>query len=715
MANKSELIINDAIQSKRFVLTEVEAKDILREYGLPIPQQKLAANKDEIEEATHNIEFPIVMKIVSPDISHKTDAGGVKVNVKTIEEAKQAYSEIQTNARNYKPDADIWGVLVQEMEQPGQEIIVGMKRDPIFGPLILLGLGGIWVELLKDVAIRVLPIMRQDVYSMLEEIKGSRLLQGFRGRPVADVEALVDIVMGVVAIVEQYPQIAELDLNPVFVREKGEGATIVDARIILNESVAPPSLATPQLTAETAKALFNPDSIAVIGASSEERKNGGRLMKYILKHGYPGKLFPINPNERVIRGYPCYANIKDVPEPVELACIIVPAKAVATVVKDCIEKGVKVAIVYSSGFSETGEEGRRLQQEIVQIARAGGLRLVGPNTVGIVNPMVKTYTAFGMALEADNPLLGNIAFVTQSGALGGALVSRAWEQNIGFSRWIASGNEADLNTADFIKLLAVDDQTKAIGMFMEGIKNGETFKEAAIMATEAGKPIILYKTGRSELGNAAVQSHTGSLAGDDKAYDAMFKQYGVIRVSAVWDVLDAASAFASLPLPKGNRVGIVSTSGGACSMLADECSEAGLDVVKLPEIVEAVIRQYIPTFGSYKNPVDITAEVLSKPEIFKKVLEILVAEQHIDAVIIMLTTSADPVASKVAQAIIEIAQSCKKPLLITRMGAEFLAPQALPLLIKHNMPVYPTPDRVVKVLKAMVQYSKFLSSRQQDI
>ena len=380
-------------------------------------------------------------------------------------------------------------------------------------------------------------------------------------------------------------------------------------------------------------------------------------------------------------------------------------------IKDCIEKGIKAAIVYSSGFGETGEEGRKLQQEIVQIAREGGLRLVGPNTVGIVNPIQKTYTAFGMALEANNPLIGHIAFITQSGALGGALVSRAWEQNIGFSRWIASGNEADLTTGDYIKLLASDEHTKAIGIFMEGVKNGGQFIEAANAAADAGKPIIVYKTGRSELGGAAVQSHTGSLAGDDKAYDAMFKQYGVIRVSVVWDVLDAASAFASQPLPNGNRVGIVSTSGGACSMLADECSEAGLEVVKLPEETEAIVRQYIPPFGSYKNPIDITAEVLSKPEIFKKVLEVLVAEQSIDSVIIMLTTSADPVASKVAKAIIEVSQSCEKPLLIARMGAEFLAPQALPYLIQHNMPVYPTPDRVVKALKSMVQYSKYLVSR----
>jgi len=707
-------LIEKALGKGRSVLTEIESKEILKHYGLPVTRQGLAADPGEAVRLAGEIGYPVALKIVSPDLSHKTEAGGVRVNLKSAGEVEETFREILGSAREYKSDAEIWGVLVQEMARPGREIIVGLKRDAIFGPVLLIGLGGVWVELLQDVAVRALPIERRDVLEMLEGLKGGRLLKGYRGEAPVDLEAVVQIALGVARLALDFPEIQEMDLNPVFVGKEGRGATVVDARIILGGTKAAgatgASSGRPGKTEEL-ESLFNPRSVAIVGASADESKNGGRLFKYLVKHGYQGSIYPVNPKEREIRGYPCYPGVRDIPGEVDLACIIVPAKAVAPVLRECVEKRVKSAIVYSSGFAEVGQEGRRLQQELVEIARAGGIRLAGPNTVGIVNPVVHTYTAFGMALEADNPLLGQIAFITQSGALGGALVSRAWEQKIGFSRWIASGNEADLGTADYIEYLAGDPHTKVIGIFMEGVGDGPRFREAAQKAAEAGKPIIVYKTGRSDLGRQSVQSHTGSLAGDDAVYDAVFKKYGILRVRAVWDLLDAAGAFSAQPLPRGNRVGIISTSGGANSMLADECAEAGLTVANFSLATLEKIQQYIPPFGSAVNPVDVTAQVLAKPEIFKKTLEAIVEDASVDSVIIMLTTSADPVASKVAQAVVEVSRACGKPFLIARMGAEFLAPKALPYLIQNNMPVYPTPDRVVRALSYMVRYADFLGGR----
>lgn len=703
-------IVQTALQQGRQLLTEVEAKNILANLEIPVPKMLLAHNIDEAKHNASQIGYPIALKVVSPDISHKSDVGGVRLNIENEQELEAAYAEMFSKIRSCLPDARIWGVSVQEMAPSGIEVILGAKRDPVWGAVILLGIGGIWVELLRDVTMRLLPISDKDVLEMIGELKGGTLLRGFRGSPPCDISAVVDLVLKVAQLVEKVEEIKEIDLNPVVAYKQGKGLIVLDARMILSldekkeSDVVPPIVSS----SEALEFMLNPRSIAVIGASSDEKKNSGRLFKYIVKHGYRGRLYPVNPNAAEIKGYPCYPTVSAIPDQVDLACLIVPAKLIPEAIQDCVNKGVKAAIVYASGFSETGLKGKKLEEQIVAIARKGGLRIAGPNTVGMVSPIINTYTAFGMALEAERPLTGEIAFITQSGAMGGALLSRAWEQGVGFSRWISSGNEGDLTTPDYIEFLVGDPYTKVITIYMEGLKDGERFKEVAMLAAKAGKPIVVYKTGRSQIGARAVQSHTGALAGDDAVYEAAFKKMGVIRVSAIGDLFDTAIALACQPLTKGSRVGVISSSGGACSVIADECAQADLELVEFTKETEETIAKHIPPFGSARNPVDVTAQVLAQPEMFKNVLQAITNESRVDSIIVMLTTSADPVASVVAKAIVEVAQESKKTILVSRMGAEFLAPRAVPFLIQNKMPVYPTPDRVVRVLRNMVAYSQFL-------
>jgi acyl-CoA synthetase (NDP forming) len=685
-------------------LMEHEGGKLLREVGLPVVNGELAASSEKAAAIASQIGYPVVLKGMSRDIIHKTDAGIVKLNIQSEAELRAGYDEILVNAKQYNVDVEVAGVLVQAMVPKGIELILGIKKDPLFGHQLLIGMGGIMVEIVKDFAMKMMPVSAQEVKEMVTGLHSYPLLNGYRGQEKINFNALQEIVSGLNHLVEKYPEVEELDLNPVMF--SNQQAVICDVRVLLQREEG--GLRDESRSLANVTHMLNPRSIAVIGASTNEKKNGGRLFRYIVENGYQGELYPIHPQADEIKGYKAYPSLQEVSGEIDLACIIVAAGAVPAVLEDCITKGVKAAIVYSSGFAEVGEEGLALQEKIVELAIRGNIRLLGPNSIGIASPSMSIYTAFGAALEAKTKLPGNIGFVSQSGAMGSALLSRAWEQGAGFSRWVSVGNEADLNISDFINVLADDESTKVISVFMESIKNVDVFREAAKKALDNEKPVLVFKTGKSTVGKRAVQSHTGSIAGDDAVYSAAFDKFGVVRINHIEELIDVSRAFGIQPIPKGNRVAILTASGGACSVIADLCEEKGLEVPPL-ETTAAAIQELIPPFGSVLNPVDVTAEIIAKPEMFKKVLETLASDPGVDSVIVMLTTNADPGASVIAQAILDVFQSQEKPIVVGRLGAEMIAPQAMKLYQKHNFPVYPTPERVVNAMHYLVQYNDILS------
>lgn len=693
-----------AHEEKLNFLMEFEGAELLRKYHLPVAKSQLAASKEQAFEIAENIGYPVVLKGMSKDIVHKTEAGVVKLNISNAMELTKAYDEIIKNALSYNSEAEIAGILVQEMAPKGIELIFGIKKDPVFGHQLIIGFGGTLVEIMKDFTMRMMPVSEQDIDEMLKELKSYPILKGYRRQAGVNIDLIKKICFGLNRLVEDYPDIEELDLNPVIFANNN--AIIADVRILKGNHTRVKSTSTSSL--ENVKYLLNPRSIAVVGASQNEKKNGGRLFRFIVENGYDGKLYPINPRAEEIRGYKAYPSIKDVPGEVELACIIVDAKLIPKIMEECVEKGVKAAIIYSSGFAEVGEEGKQLQEQVLSIAKKGNICVLGPNSIGLASPGKKIYTAFGNALESKVKIPGKIGFASQSGAMGSALLSRAWEQGVGFSRWISVGNEMDLTTSDFIKVLAEDEETKAIAVFMEGIKNAEAFENGMKKALEKKKPVVIFKTGRSSIGKKAVQSHTGSIAGDDQVYSTAFKKFGALRVYRLEDLIDIPRAFTVQPLPKGNRIGIVTASGGACSVIADLCSERGLEVPELKESAEEIMK-VIPPFGSAQNPVDVTAEIIANPEMFRKVLEIVLNDETIDGVIVMLTTNADPGAKIIAQSILDVFKDSSKPIVVGRLGANMIAPEAMALYEKANFPVYPTPEKVVNVMDYLVQYSRIVN------
>ena len=456
-------------------------------------------------------------------------------------------------------------------------------------------------------------------------------------------------------------------------------------------------------TVEQIKYILSPGSIAIVGASSDFTKFPGRTLKYLLKHGYKGKIYPINPKYDEIVGLTCFPSIEALPECVDTAFIQIPSKGVAGVVRECITKGIKGVIIHSAGLAETGEEGRKKQQELKEMIRGTAVRLVGPNTAGIANIVEKVILTPVVAYELNELTPGRIGIVSQSGGLTGALVTRAEARGIGFSYIISTGNEMDLEASDFMRFLIDDPHTDVITLFLEGIRNPEKFCEAVDLAHERGKPILVLKVGRAEVGSRAAASHTGTLTGSDATYDAFFKQKGLIRLEALEDLFEISSLFSKYTPPKGNRIGMLTTTGGGALILADACGMVGLDFPPPSEATVQTSFQWLPDFASRANPLDVTMAGVGGG--YRKSLDLFLRDENFDIIIAVVGTSAQFEPEMGLKPILERDKTIGKPIV------SFLNPyaeEALKLLEKEGIPTFRTPEACARALKYLVDYGKFL-------
>lgn len=392
---------------------------------------------------------------------------------------------------------------------------------------------------------------------------------------------------------------------------------------------------TPDAAGGTLDALFRPASIAVIGASTDARKIGGRPIAFLKRAGYAGALYPVNPRQPEVQGLPAFVNLDAVPGPVDQAIIAVPAKAAKEAVEACARKGVKVAIMFTAGMGEVDEAGKRLQAEIAEICRAGGVRLVGPNSLGAFNVGDGIYPTFSAALDNVWPRPGRIAIASQSGAFGTYCYAMMADRGLGVSHFVSTGNEADVDVADCIGWLAEDPATDVILAYLEGCRDGGRLRAALARARANGKRVTLMKVGSSEAGALAAQSHTGTIAGSDAAYDAAFAETGTYRAHAIGELIDVAQACAGGVFPRGKRLGVLTPSGGIGIHLADLAADHGLDLPAMPDPAQARIRELIP-FAGTRNPVDTTAQVANDRSLMTRIMEIMVAEGDFDIIIAFL-------------------------------------------------------------------------------
>lgn len=463
-------------------------------------------------------------------------------------------------------------------------------------------------------------------------------------------------------------------------------------------------------------ALFRPRSVAVIGATegvsaTGAPKMGTAALEHMIAHGFDGSIYPVNPRGGVIQGRLAYAGLQAVPGEIDLALIVLPAESCVAAVRDCVAKGVRAAIVFASGFSEAGNEA--LEEEMRAVACAGGLRLVGPNTAGLVNMASKLVATISMIGSFRPFVSGGIAFVTQSGALGGSLLGRAMEEGVGFSHWVATGNQADIETAEYVDYLIDRPEVEAIALFIEGVSDAERFLAMAKKTAAAAKPVVVYKTGRSHVAAQAVASHTGALAGSDRIFDGICRQYGLVRVDDVSELFSTALALSWLrdKLPRGCNVGIVSASGGICGVAADECEAFGLNVPALPVATQEKMQSFTPPFAALRNPVDVTGQIRSFPTGYQDVVRTVASDPSIDALLLLITMAAEPRASFYGREIPAIAREIDKPVFVSWVGPVSMANVGFPMLAQSRVPNFKTVRQAVKAIRHAADYRAFLSRR----
>ena len=694
--------ILDAVRAAgRDSLTAPEGKQVCDAYGIAVPKEGVAGSVAEAGKLAAGMGFPVVMKIVSPDILHKTEAGGVIVGVMNADEAAKAYDTILANAKRYKADARIVGVQVQQMLKGGQEVIVGAVTDGSFGKLVAFGLGGVLVEVLKDITFRLAPATQADALSMLDGIQAAEMLKGVRGSEAVNREALSSLIVGVSELVSDFPEISEMDLNPVFATKSG--AIAADVRIVVDFAPKPPRHRPAEAdVVKSMNRIMQPKAVAVIGASDETGKIGNSVMKNLINGGYKGQILPIHPKAAEIMGYKAYKSVKDVPGEIDTAVFAIPAKLVAGALIECGEKKIAGAVLIPSGFAETGQH--EMQAELVEIGRKYNIRLMGPNIYGFYYTPANLCATFCTAYDVK----GSAALSSQSGGIGMAIIGFSRSAKMGVSAIVGLGNKSDIDEDDLLLFFEQDPNTKIIAQHCEDLKDGRAFAEVAKRVSKK-KPVIMLKAGRTAAGAKAASSHTGALAGNDKIYEDVLRQSGVIRARSLRDLLDFARGIPVLPTPKGENVVIITGAGGSGVLLSDACVDNGLKLMPMPADLDQAFRKFIPPFGAAGNPVDITGG--EPPQTYKNTVLLGLSDDRIHALILgywhTIVTPPMVFAKIMVEARDEMrAKGIEKPM-VASLAGDVQVEEAAQYLYEHGIPAYAYSTEIpVAVLAAKYQWAR---------
>ncbi len=444
--------------------------------------------------------------------------------------------------------------------------------------------------------------------------------------------------------------------------------------------------------------FFRPQSVAIIGASREPEKLGYSVLANLQEGGYEGRLYPVNPQADEILGLKAYPSVLDIPGPVDLAVVVIPYRFVPAVLEECGQKGIPAVVVISAGFREAGREGLERERELIEIARQYDLRLIGPNCLGVID----TTTPLNATFAAGMPPGGPIAFMSQSGALGTAVLDIAMAGRIGFSKFVSLGNKADVSEIDLLEAWGSDSDSRVILIYVEGVPDGQKFIQVARQVTR-DKPVVAIKSGVTKSGSRAVSSHTGSLAGSEAAYKAAFRQAGVIRATSMEALFDCARAFAYQPLLQGNRIGIVTNAGGPGILATDALEHAGLEIPRLSHETVKALTDYLPGAASAANPVDVLGDALA--DRYEHAIRLVLDDPKVDGLIVIVTPQAMTEIEQTARAVGRMAQGSDKPVLGCFMGKARIE-AGVDLLWQHGVPNYPFPERAAGALAAMRDYRR---------
>ncbi|RDJ32529.1 MAG: acyl-CoA synthetase [Crenarchaeota archaeon] len=704
--NSVKKIFDETIQTRHKVITEELSKSILKSYGIKVPGYALVTSADEAVKQAKKLGFPLVMKVVSPQILHKTDVGGVKVGIDNVADVKKTFNDMYGRLSK-KKGVEVKGILLEKMVDKGVELIVGLQNDSQFGPVIMVGMGGILTEVMKDVAFRMLPITTSDAKSMLNELKGSKMLKGFRGSKPIDLNMISKALVQIGKLgVDNASHFDSIDFNPVVVYPKSYA--VVDAKILLKKEIKKDAISKAKPNAEHMEQFFTPKSVALVGASATPGKIGNSILDSLVNYDFKQKVYPINPKSEEIFGQKCYPSVAAIPDPVDLVVVSVDLSVTPPVLEDCAKKGVHNVVIVSGGGKELGGERAAYEAEVARLSAKHDIRIIGPNCIGMFNAANRLDCAFQGQERMVRSKLGNVAFFSQSGTMGISMLESA--DSFGLSKMISFGNRSDVDEADMIWYAANDPQTKVIALYVEGFGDGRKFiNTAKRVMKEKKKPIVIWKSGRTAAGAKQAASHTGSLGGSNAIIMGAFKQAGIISVDSYQDLVGVAKALAWQPAAKGNRVAMTSNGAGPMIGAIDQLEKHGLTIGKMsPALIKKMKDRFPPAVPIHNgNPADVGGGATADD--YRFVIQQFMDEKNVDIAMPWFVFQDDPLEETIVDYLAEFQQKKQKPILVGCNGGPYTEKMSK-LVEKHNVPVYSDLRTWVAAASALAQWGKISSS-----
>jgi 3-hydroxypropionyl-CoA synthetase (ADP-forming) len=698
---KVQKLFDDIYSNKEKVITEELAKQVLSEYSVKVPKYALVKSAEEAEIEAGKVGFPLVAKIVSPEILHKTDVGGVKVGLQNQADVKNAFNDMY--GRLSKQYNTVKGVLLEKMAVAGGvELIVGLQNDPQFGPVIMAGIGGIYTEVFRDVSFRVLPITKEDAISMIDDLKGNKILKGFRGMPPVNLNMLAEALVNIGKFgTEMASYYESIDFNPIIFYENEY--VVVDAKILLREKPDLEVISKAQPESEFLDLFFNAKSVALIGASPEPGKVGNSVLESLAKHEYMGKVYPVNAKGySEIMGLKAYKSLDEIPDRVDVVVVTVDLKFVPDLLRSAAKKGIHNFVIISGGGKELGGERATIEGQIRELSKQLKIRIIGPNCIGMFNGENRLDCAFQGHARMIRPRKGDVAFLSQSGTVGIAFMESS--DTFGMSKMISYGNRSDVDEADMIWYLSEDPQTRVIGLYVEGLGDGRKFMNTAKrVIKERDKPVVVFKNGRSARGAKQAASHTGSLGGSYAVVKGALDQAGIISVDSYEELTAALKALTWQPVPSGGRVAMVTNGAGPIIAAIDHFERLGLQLAELSEETNKSLKDHYPSTYVIGNPCDITGS--ANADDYRFAIQSFMDDPNIDIIMPWFVFQDDPLEESIVNVLASFQKQKKKPILLGAMGGPFTE-KISEQIENTNVPVYHSVIEWVTAASALAKWTK---------
>ncbi|MFW5862292.1 MAG: acetate--CoA ligase family protein [Spirochaetota bacterium] len=681
------------------IIPESDLKNLLQQYGIPVPVSAVAKTPEDAARAAEKTGYPVVCKVLSNRMLHKSDEGGVRLNIENSQELTEAFTTIQ-QAFSPRDDAGYLGVLVEAQASAGIEIIAGLQYDDTFGPVLMLGMGGTMANLLDDVIFAMLPVDKNHVRRMLQSLKGWKLLAGFRGSEPIDIDGLVSAIHGITRFgIDAAPFYQSVDFNPIIARP--DGVTVADAKMIPSETVRENAVSGEMPRTDYMEQFFNPASVAVIGASAGEGKIGNVIMDSLVNHQFKGKVYPINPNREELMGVPCYPDLDSLPETPELVVVVVDLNRMPDIMDNMHRLGIHNALIVSGGGKELGGERADLEKEISRKSREYNIRLIGPNCIGSYDGNSRFDSFFHSHERLLRPPSGNMGFLTQSGTWGCAFLEEA--RIAGVSRMVSYGNRVDVDEGDLVAHMVEDPATTVISSYIEGLGDGRKFLHACDQALNAGKPVIVFKTGRTSQSAKASVSHTGAYGGSYRVYEGVFNQHDIILTDSFHELYAASETLATQPVPAGKRVAMVSNGAGPMVNAMDHFQEKGLELATLARNSVASMKEHFSFFYIVENPVDVTGSATAAD--YQYVINTLMEDENVDIIMPFFVFQDTPLDESIVERLEKLNGLKKKPILCCAVGGPYTLKMS-DAIRRTGVPVYPDVAQWVAAASAMADWGE---------